>query len=177
MHNTIETISNYGLSTTSQTSAILAIKHESPFTSWNTFDYINALECIMDGELTEVSFNHKQDVKYTFMYFIQMCIILNKSNEPINPTAVFIIARGKSLDFQKLNTVALSLESDHVSSDGKTSHRSGSKSEKALQIYTENVDSENARATIMGLFQSELNMSKGGATTYFHNMKKKYNNM
>lgn len=45
-----------------------------------------------------------------------------------------------------------------------------SKKELALDIYRQRISS--GRAAVIDLFQTELGMSKAGATTYFYNCKK-----
>ncbi len=175
MHNPIKAITDLGLSIASRTTAVLSIKYDAPFVGWNQQQFEEAIEQIT-GEPVDCEFTSLHDAKYAMMYYVQNLILHEKQMHVVDPVNALHASLHQSRTFQELNKIALSLEPGYhnTSSDGVT-HRIGTKSEQAYQIYSENIGGENARATIIELFKSELNMSKGGATTYFHNTKKRYN--
>ena len=177
-HDPLEVIFNYGLSTTSQASAITTIKEQLPFKNWSGEEYVQAMTLIVGHGLNH-RFKSLQDCKYTFLYLVQNVIRTVKAypDALLDMENLFWITVKESDAFQKANQIALSLEEGGVQPDeeGGVKRRAGSKTEKAYAIYCENVDKEDARKLIIAAFKDELEMSNGGATTYFHNMKKLHN--
>ena len=51
--------------------------------------------------------------------------------------------------------------------------KSGSKSEKAVDIYVKMREDGKRRIDVINQFMTELDMSKDGASTYYQNIKKK----
>jgi len=172
MHDPIKTLDNvYGLTLDSKTKAVLSIKYDHPFTTWTQSQFEDAINTVL-GESHSHTFISLHDAKYTLMYFVQNLISYEHQGLVTDPAEVLQYSRIQSTTFQHTNAIALSLE-DGYENDTIT-HRTGTKSEQAYQIYCENIDKEDARSVITKLFQSELDMSTGGSTTYFHNCKRRY---
>lgn len=188
----IAAIQEMGIVTHSPGAAVLQVKYEEPYASWGADDYRNAMMKILgEDNLQEQEFEYKtlHDLKFTFQYFIQHAVRNQFLVEDDNPEETgnyvaslfgeYLAAYHDAQDFQKKHSTSLSLEPDYgVSAKGgkaATNRRAGSKADKAYAIYCEHVNDTQAKKVITELFQRQLDMSKGGSTTYFYNCKKRYN--
>lgn len=61
-----------------------------------------------------------------------------------------------------------------VDARGNPKMKKGAKKELALSLYIRMNDGTNDRAAIIQALMDDVSMTKAGATTYFHNMKKTY---
>lgn len=174
MHDPLKVVNQIGLSTISQMRMVLQVKNDTPFVNWKQPDFEDAMEKIIG---IPIKCSSRQESKYMMMYLIQDLIILAKRGQVADNQDIVSHAWKSWNTFKAENKISLMMEEDYVPIDEDETSvkvRKGSKSEKAYQIYCEYVNDDNGRAKIIEAYKSELDMSPGGATTYFHNMKKRY---
>ena len=67
-------------------------------------------------------------------------------------------------------------DEDKLDAYGNPKPKKGAKQVLAFEVYSRLIREGATRKDIIQAFQDEVDMSKAGATTYFYNMKKKYEN-
>lgn len=172
MNDPIKVLTELGLSTDSQMRMVLQVKNESPFVNWKKQDFDSASERLCDQPVPS---SNRQEAKYIFLYIAQDIIVTEKKGLVADPADVLAHANDKWNRFKVENEIALRLEEDYEPEAGELrKSRSGTKSQIAYQIFCEHVNDEDSRKVIIEKYKTELDMTAGGATTYFHNMRKKY---
>ena len=117
-------------------------------------------------------------------YVIQLAIEANKAGRVIEPNDLYTEATRKAHEFIVEMSWAFAKKEEDVKLDstGKPRAKKGAKQVMAYEVYCEIFNSKKGisepdaetRKEIIQAFQDDVNMSKAGATTYFYNMKKKY---
>ena len=114
-------------------------------------------------------------------YVIQLAINAHVAGEKIDPNKLYVEATAKARDFARDMGWAFAKKEEEIKLDasGKPKPKKGSKGERSYEVYREMVSKDATRKEIIEAFQSEEIMgmtphTKSGATTYFYNMKRKY---
>ncbi len=101
---------------------------------------------------------------------------------PLNPKTLLARSKEKALQYIEENSwhFAVIEDEEELDASGNPKPKKGSKGERSYELYCELVAEGASRKEIIEAFQSEDRMdpspphSKSGATTYFYNMKKKF---
>jgi len=114
-------------------------------------------------------------------YVIQLAVTAHIAGEKIDPTATYVEATKLALDLIETMPWVFAVKEKEVKLDasGKPKAKKGSKGTRSYELYCELVGEGATRKEIIEAFQSEEQMemtphTKSGATTYFYNMKKKF---
>lgn len=175
MFDPIKYMKELGLNTSTQMRMVLQVKEHSPYTSWKQIDFDNHISTLCEVRHKSESLQH---AKYLFMYVVQTYIQLDKKGEVADFQQVYDYSVSQWLKFKQQNQLSLKLQDDYEPDPSETTgSRKGSKSEKAYAIYCElfnEFGATDCRKPIIEKFKSELEMSSGGALTYYHNMTKRH---
>ena len=113
-------------------------------------------------------------------YVINLAITAHLAGEKIDLEQILIDATAKThVMIRDMGWVFAKKEEEvKLDADGRPKPKKGSKGERSYEVYCEMVDNA-TRKEIIEAFQDEEVMgmvphTKSGATTYFYNMKKKY---
>lgn len=108
-------------------------------------------------------------------YVIDGAIRAHKEGREITPSDLYTTATEKTRAFvQELSWVFAKKEEDKLDSEGKPKQKKGAKQLQAYEVYVQFVETDRSRKDIIQAFQDVVGMTKAGATTYYYNMKKKY---
>lgn len=168
MHPAIQKIADRGIPTSSY---VAAIRHLNDSGDLARDQYVSIMSDLVGQK---VSVGDDRITKYTFLYLIQETIRKSFNTDVMNMAELLELAHRRAVTFIKENAFVFAEPEDTITvdSDGKPKQKKGAKQEGAATIYQENISK--GKATVIGLFMSELDMSKAGATTYFYNMKKQF---
>jgi len=134
MIDPIKTIASLGLSTTSQNSAIQAIKYKTPFVNWSIDQFHQAVKTIVGEDVPQ--FTNIIQAKYTLMFLVQNLIIFEKRREVADPMDILSYSTTCFESFYAKNKIALELEEGgSIDDDDTPKQRKGTKSEMAYNIY------------------------------------------
>lgn len=174
MFDPIKYLTELGLDTATQMRMVLQVKNTSPYTSWDKSDFDTHISKLCEVDHTSDNLQHS---KYLFMYVAQTYIQLEKKGDIADFQTVYEYSVQQWNKFFAENEISLKLEDDYEPDPSEqTKSRKGSKSEKAYQIYREMYDKfgNDCRKVVIESYKSELEMSSGGALTYFHNAAKRH---
>ena len=142
---------------------------------WTSKKYASEIVKLSGGTVDPSKVSH-QRLKYIHLYLIQL-IVSNQSISDPAPIVVFAElwnAALEKVDLLFVNHASVLAHEDGFVSD--TQKLGGlSKRERAIEIYIENHNPDDQAASavvIKQAYMSELDMSKGGATTYYYKTKK-----
>lgn len=153
-------------------SYLAAIKHLNSFADKTLEQYKSAIT-----DLTGIAYSTDdfRQTKYTYLYLVQELVRAHTKSIPISPEDVLECASTKAASFISGNSYVFAEPEDvYTDGDGIPKRKKGTKQDEALRIYKEHMnDGKEAKATIISLYQTELDMTKAGATTYFYSTRKK----
>ena len=114
-------------------------------------------------------------------YVIKLAIEAHVAGEKIDPNKLYVEATAKARDLVRDMSWVFAKKEEEIKLDasGKPKPKKGSKGERSYEVYREMVSKDATRKEIIEAFQDEEVMgmtphTKSGATTYFYNMKRKY---
>ncbi len=184
MTNIIERLQAYDIPHTSYLKAIRHMReHHGEMNTKDAYVMIHNL-CgsdnvqLMDG--FDLSRNDLLDdyIRLILYYLIQESIRASFTQDVVNGLEILPLAVKKTQEFMAENPWVFAkpdVEDDDVDQiTNKPKFKKGKKQQRAVEIYRANADKD--KQIIMELFQTELNMSKSGARTYYYNMKHKFEN-
>lgn len=172
----LEIIESYGLSTTSYIKAIADFRE----LSLNQEQYENGIVSIL--RLKEpVKFNNEKEASVYFRYCVQETIrqYNNSDNQP-DLNEVWEEVQRRSKYFMDNCPWALVEDEPEIETDDNGVERvvkktkRGNKGAIAEQLFIEMNEQQASRKDIIAAFIEQAGMTKAGATTYFHNFKKKH---
>lgn len=166
----IENIRNLDIPTNSYIKAHLALRDRKDFDRLNYKDLINN---VIDGH--HVSNIDDRVAQYTFLYIVQEAVRNNMNGVEMSDWELFDLANRKAEKYIKNNSWVFAKpdEEPKVDSEGNPKKKKGAKKDMAIELYGK-YRNEKSRKEIIQLFIDEIGMSKAGATTYYHNMKKEF---
>ena len=184
MQNPIEVIARYGVDTTSYLRAINQFCDSERPILLNQTGYENGIREII-GENRSFSFENEKEARIYFLYVVQETIRIFARGETLVMAEVWQEASRRAKTFTATNpwTIKEYLpeqtdEIEVVGEDGtvqrKPKQRKGAKKQMAESLYKEMNDGVNDRPTIIDALISEVGLTKAGATTYFHNLRKEF---
>lgn len=182
MHDPIKYLVNQGFETVYISHAIDLLKDRTK--GWRTPDaFIEEIARVLDDNdvLSDVTLTFFE-ARYTYFYVVQNLLLANKRCQVVEQSDLIAKSLEQSRAFCAQHKLALEEEARElgiVTETNTKGTRSGTKTERALQIFAEeaegkDVNDPDARATIMQRFQDELQMEKSGALTYYHATKKRF---
>lgn len=153
-------------------SYLSAIQHIKSYIDKSETEYRDMIKTMVGFDLdSKLDFNH---VKYTYLYLVQEIIRFHLEQKPTSLKNILEYAQMRATKYISNNTwvFAESEATPKLDARGVPKRKKGAKQEAAFNIYCNNLNK--TKAEIVQLFMETLDMSKAGATTYYHNMKKKY---
>jgi hypothetical protein len=178
MQTPLEIIGAYGVSTTSFIKAIQEFNDPERPIFLSKTQYERGIANIIGGDHPPLYANEKEARIY-FLYVIQETIRafqhgipeMDQVWEEAQRRAKAMIER-QPWAVKDYNTT----EDGEPKMDavGNPKKRKGAKKEEAEALFRQMNDGTNSRTTIIAALVDEIGMSKAGATTYFHNLKKQY---
>ncbi|KKL72227.1 hypothetical protein LCGC14_2087030 [marine sediment metagenome] len=143
------------------------------------YNYGNVLRNILGIDCQELE--NDEHARIQVGYVIQLAVTAHIAGEKIDPTATYVEATKLALDLIETMPWVFAVKEKEVKLDasGKPKAKKGSKGTRSYELYCELVGEGATRKEIIEAFQSEEQMemtphTKSGATTYFYNMKKKF---
>lgn len=194
MINPITVLSKLGVDTDSPIQAIQDVSKLAAKRDWVTdAHWRRAIEELIGTEKINVANLDFLKAKYTYMYLVQNIVEqFDETDEPSVNVAIkaarakakAMIYRIKEGDLQFLDPSRYT-EAEEIDEHGIITRkigggrgkpigkkgRKGRKKAEAERLYQANKDSK-SRGEIIAMFIKDLDMSKAGATTYYHNCKK-----
>lgn len=173
MQTPLKIIESYGAPTDSYIGAISYLKQEMrvPFTKE---EYERNIAELLDVD-TVPSYSNEKEAALYFHYLVQETIRVYMDGKIPEMDVVWDEVNRRAKEFIAEAPWSIKDYSTTETADGeKPKRKKGAKKEAAEALYKKLNDGSNDRNTIIDAFISELNMSKAGATTYFHNLKKKH---
>ncbi len=175
MHNIMDMIEVYDLP---QTSVIGAIQAFNERARAGKYEYGPVLRSLLGIDCQEL--DNPDHARIQVGYVIQLAITANNAGENLDMNKLYVEATAKAHDFVEEMGWAFAKKEEEVKldADGRPKPKKGSKGERSYEVYCEMVDTA-TRKEIIEAFQDEEVMgmvphTKSGATTYFYNMKKKF---
>lgn len=177
MHSVIETL-HYGFNypTNSVLQSVQAYNEEYRD---RPADYGNVLRSILGIDCQELE--NTDHARVQVGYVVQLAVAAHVAGDEIDPTAIYVEATAKAREFAREMNWAFARKEveEKLDDQGRPRPKKGSKGERSYEVYCEMVAKNATRKEIMEAFQSEEVMgmqphTKSGASTYYYNMKAKY---
>lgn len=176
MSNIIEMLEVYDL----PSSSLSAIQKYNERARAGNYDYGAVLRSLV-GDDCQVLEN-ADHARIQVGYIIQLAIEANIAGQEIDPAQLYIDATAKAKQFAREMSWAFAKKEADVKLDpsGKPKAKKGSKAIRTYEVYCDLVSKNTTRKDIIAAFQNEETMApsashtKSGATTYYYNMKKKF---
>lgn len=172
MQTPLEIIAGYGAPTNSY---LAAIKHFGERESLPKQVCESRIAEIIGAEIAPSLSNEKEANLY-FLYTIQETVRAFQGATIPEMADVWDEAQSRAKKFIETHPWTIK-EYNNESVDPITNQpkqRKGAKKEQSEELYKEMNDGKNDRVAIIQAFMDQLGMSKAGATTYFHNLKKTF---
>lgn len=178
MNSIIETIElGFGFPVDSHVHAVQKYSEKARNGAYD--NYGNVLRGILGIDCQELENNDHARIQVA--YVIDLAVGAHLASEEINPDKIYAEATKRARDFAKNNPWHFAKKSEEVKldSDGRPKPKKGLKGDRSYEVYSDFVKRGASRKEIIEAFQDEKVMgmvphTKSGATTYFYNMKKKY---
>ncbi len=169
-HSVIEMIEVYDLPINS----LSAIQEYNDRARAGKYDYGAVLRSLLGGEYQELE--NSDHARVQVGYVIQLAIQSHMSGQEIDPSKIYTEATSKAHDFVNEMSWVFAKKDEEVKLDaeGKPKQKKGAKQDQAYDVYVQAIKDGLSRKDIIQSFQDDVGMTKAGATTYFYNMKKKY---
>lgn len=182
MHDPIKFLSKQGFDTQYVSKCVETLKDQTA--NWKQpSQFVEAINAVLGEEssiLTSINLNFFQ-ARYLYFYVVQNLLVAEKQGNVLDNDDLIAKSLKQADVFCDDHKVALTEEAREfgLGGDGETKTRSGTKTQRALQIFTEEIggkeiDDAEARTSIIQRFQDELDMERSGALTYYHATKKRY---
>lgn len=133
---------------------------------------------LMIRNITEIEVPPPGDeltTRYTLFYIVQEAVRLHVLGSDVEPKTVYNLGVQKATGLFEKNPWMLAKPEQEEKVDeltGKPKMKKGKKQELAPELYQKHRDE--GKDKIIEVFQTELDMSKAGARTYYYNMRKKF---
>lgn len=151
-------------------SFVAAIRHLSSRGDLSGPQYNNLLSNLTD---TPINITDERLAKYTFLYFVQETIKKSFTTDKLNPIDIVNAVQPRAAAYiAEHEWIFAQPEEDDTpkfDSNGNVKRKRGAKQDEARELYLAN--QTKTRKEIIELFIDKLDMSKAGATTYYHNLK------
>lgn len=175
MQTPLEIIKGFGAPTNSFIAAIHHFKFERNPLSKR--DCESSIAQIIGAEQTP-SYSNDKEANLYFLYVVQETVReFNKGHIP-DMADVWVEAQARARRFIEENPWSIrdyaTEEGSPVDVDGQPKQKKGAKKDQAEDLYRKMNDGKNDRNAIIQALVDEVGMSKAGATTYFHNLKKTF---
>lgn len=179
MRTPLEVIAGYGVSTTSYIRAIQQFNDLDHSIILKKEQYEKGIADIVGGDHPP-SFSSEKEARIYFLYVIQETIRSFSQGTIPEMDHVWEDAqrRAKQMIINQPWAVKDYCADDEgepkLDAAGNPKKRKGAKKDEAEALYKRMNDGNNDRTAIIAALIDEVGMSKAGATTYFHNLKKQF---
>jgi len=170
MQTPLEIIESYGAPTGSYIHAIRFFREDhAPLTKEECEKGV--AEIIgMDGV---PSYRNQKEATLYFLYCVQETIRAYNTGEIPDMSEVWNDVVRRATEYISSSPWAVKdYDSEQTADDGTPKQKKGAKKEQSRALYVKLNDGSHTRDDIINAFMDKLGMSKAGATTYFHNLKK-----
>lgn len=180
MNNIIETLEyGYGFPVQSHIAAVQKY-NEAARAGHYAGNYGNMLRNILDIDCQELE--NEDHARIQVGYVIQLAVTAHNAGEKLDPNSLYVEATKRARDFAVECSWAFAKKKADVKLDsgGKPKAKKGSKAVRTYEVYCDLVSKNATRKDIIAAFQDKEVMApaaphtKSGATTYYYNMKKKF---
>jgi flagellin-specific chaperone FliS len=180
MHDPIKYLKSKGFNTQYPSMCVEFLKQQT-FT-WTPLQFVQEVERLLtgaDATTSNVGEMGYFETKYSYFYVVQNLLLANKNGEILEDDSLIIKSYNQALDFIKMHKTALDEEARERGLTVGNNIRGGSKTEKALNIFTDmirgfDVNDDQRRSDIINEYMLQLDMNRSGALTYYHSAKKRY---
>lgn len=182
MNDPIAVLTELGINTDSHIQAIMDITRTGKGQlGWSEGEQFRIGITDLVGD--KINTNNLDDLKakYTYLYLVQSIVIqydegigdvnINNAVRDARSNTKKMIVRVTDGDLAFVNPANWEGESTLRPALTKKKNKKGRKKKACADLYRKNKDTK-SRKEIIELFMKKLDMSKAGATTYFHNCKK-----
>jgi len=179
MQTPLEIIAGYGVSTTSYIRAIQEFNDLERPIVLRKAQYEQGIADIIGGDHPP-SYSNEKEAKIYFLYVVQETIRAYGTGVIPDMAEVWENAQiraKKMIENQPWAIKDYFTEDDgepKLDATGNPKKRKGAKKDEAEALYRRLNDGTNDRTAIIDALINEVGMSKPGATTYFHNLKKQF---
>lgn len=172
MLSPLQVIESLGSSTTSVFNAVDHFRRESiPLTKLQNEQAI--ADIIGSDDLP--NYSNIKEASLFFLYVVQETIVSFRSGDIPDMNNIWANAQFRCKAFIAENPWSIKeYASDESINEDGVRLKKGAKKDMAEALYNELNDGTNERTVIINAFINDLEMTKAGATTYFHNLKKKF---
>lgn len=171
METPLQIIESYGAPTTSFIRAIMYLREEArPMSKKQMEQEIARLL----GADHAPSFDNEKTARLYFHYLVQETIRAHNSGVIVEMDKVWEEAQNRAATWISKNPWSVKDYASSTDANGNPRRKKGAKLEGAKDIYQRMNDGVHTRKDIIQEFIDVLEMTKAGATTYFHNMKKEF---
>jgi hypothetical protein len=176
MQTPIEVISGFGSPTNSYLAAIQFFREERNTLSKE--EYEDAIAKIIGAD-TAPSFRNEKESALHFLYVVQETVRAFNSGVIPDMAEIWELAQNRVKYMIECSPWAIkeytSAETSNINvPNAAPKRKKGAKKDLADTLYRKMNDGKNDRIAIIAALIDEVGMSKAGATTYFHNLRKKY---
>lgn len=178
MQTPLEIIAGYGVSNTSIIRAIQDLNDPDRPITFRKEQYERNIADII-GLQQAPSFSNEKEARIYFLYTIQETIRAFQSGIPdMEDVWDDVLLRAKRMIENQPWAIKDCLVEDDgepkLGAAGNPKKRKGAKKDEAEALYRRMNDGNNTRPQIIAALVEEVGLSKPGATTYFHNLKKQF---
>lgn len=179
MRTPLEIIADYGVPTTSYLRAIQAFNDDEKPIVLRKEQYEKGIADIVGGDHPP-SYSNEKEARIYFLYVVQETIRAFSQGTIPEMDVVWEDAQNRAKNMIANQPWAIK---DYAAEDtgepkldaaGNPKKRKGAKKDEAEALYRRMNDGKNDRVAIINALVEEVGMSKPGATTYFHNLKKQF---
>lgn len=175
MRTPLEVIADFGVSTTSFIRAIQDFNDPDRPINLTKAQYEQGIADIIGGDHPP-SYHNEKEARLYFLYTVQETIRAFQTDIP-DMDQVWEEAQRRTLaliDRQPWAIKDYGTEPTSDNPDDPPKKKKGAKKEQAESLYQKMNDGLNDRPAIISALMEEVGLSKPGATTYFHNLKKQF---
>jgi hypothetical protein len=179
MRTPLEIIADYGVSTTSYIQAIQQFNNIDHPIVMEKSQYEESINEIIGGD-TPPTFSSDKEARIYFLYVVQETIRAFGQGIIPDMADVWVEAQRRAKIMIQEQPWAIKEYNTETTGEpkldaaGNPKKRKGAKKVEAEALYKRMNDGQNDRNAIIDALIADVGLSKPGATTYFHNLKKQF---
>lgn len=173
----LEVLEEFSIPTYSFIAAITHLSNIEEKRGWWRQDEYEKFTAEVIGLTSHPQFENQRTARLYFHYAVQETVraFVNAAGELPDMEEVWVDVERRVREFIVANPWSVKeFNGEQTDENGNTKPKKGEKKEQALSLYRKMNDGKTTRTQIITSLIEEVGMTKAGATTYFHNLKKEY---
>lgn len=173
----LEVLEEFFIPTHSFIAAVTHLSNLEEKAGWWRQDEYEEFTAEIIGLTPHPRFENQRAARLYFHYTVQETVraFINAAGELPDMEEVWADVGRRVKGFIAANPWSIKeFDGEQTDENGNIKPKKGEKKEQALSLYKKMNDGKTTRTSIINALMEEVGMTKAGATTYFHNLKKEY---